>query len=88
MMEFSDFIFEQGLMDLPLAGGLFTWFNNQENPTWSCLDRFLVSSDWEVKFTGSLQKAFLDCVMIISRFFLIVEAFIGVPNHSCLRICG
>jgi hypothetical protein len=43
MMEFSDFIFEQGLMNLPLAGGTFTWSNNQENPSWSRLDRFLVS---------------------------------------------
>jgi hypothetical protein len=43
-------------MDLPLAGGSFTWSNNQENPTWSGLGRFLVSPDWEVKFPGSLQK--------------------------------
>jgi hypothetical protein len=43
-------------MDLPLAGGTFTWSNNQENPSWSRLDRFLVSSNWEVKFLGSLQK--------------------------------
>jgi len=28
MMEFSDFIFEQDLMDLSLAGGPFTWSNN------------------------------------------------------------
>jgi len=54
MMEFSDFIFEQGLMDLPLARGSFTWSNNQENTTWSRLGRFLVSPNWEVKFPGSL----------------------------------
>jgi hypothetical protein len=34
------------------------------------------------------KKSFLACVMIISRFFLIVEAFIGVPDRSSLRICG
>jgi hypothetical protein len=45
MMEFSDFIFEQGLMDLPLVGGLFAWSNNQESPSWSRLDKFLVSLD-------------------------------------------
>jgi hypothetical protein len=56
MMEFSDFISEQGLMDLPLAGGPFAWSNNQENPSWSRLDRFLVSPDWDVKFLGTLQK--------------------------------
>jgi endonuclease/exonuclease/phosphatase family metal-dependent hydrolase len=42
-------------MDLLLAGGSFTWSNNQENPSWSRLDRFLISPDWEVKFPG-LQK--------------------------------
>jgi len=56
MMEFSDFIFEQGLMDLPFAGESFMCSNNQKNPTWSLLDRFHVSLDWEVKFPGSIQK--------------------------------
>jgi len=56
MMEFSDFIFEQDLMDLPLVGRPFTWSNNQEIPSWSRLDRFFVSPNWEVKFSGSLQK--------------------------------
>jgi hypothetical protein len=28
MVEFSDFIFDQGLMDLPLMGRTFTWSNN------------------------------------------------------------
>jgi hypothetical protein len=55
-MEFSDFIFEQDLMDLPLTGGPFMWSNNQETPSWSRLDRFLVFPDWEVKFPSSLQK--------------------------------
>jgi len=56
MMEFSNFISVQGLMDLPLAEGSFMRSNNQENPSWSRLDRFLVSPDWEVKFPGTLQK--------------------------------
>jgi len=56
MMEFSNFISAQGLMDLPLAEGSFMRSNNQENPSWSRLDRFLVSPDWEVKFPGTLQK--------------------------------
>jgi hypothetical protein len=43
-------------MDFPLAGGTFTWSNNQENPSWSRLDRFFVSPDWEDKFPGSIQK--------------------------------
>lgn len=69
-------------MDLPLAGGPFTWSNIQENPTWSRLDRFhplIGKSSFQVLY----RKGILDCVMIISRFFLI-----GVPDRSSLRICG
>jgi hypothetical protein len=28
MVEFSDFIFDQGLMNFPLVDGTFTWSNN------------------------------------------------------------
>jgi hypothetical protein len=53
MMEFSDFISEQHLMDLPLAGGMLTWSNSV---SWSRIDRFLVSPEWEAKFPGLFQK--------------------------------
>jgi hypothetical protein len=52
--EFADFIGDHGLMDLPLGGGMSTWSNSL---SWSRLDRFLVSLDWEmgtrVWFRGS-----------------------------------
>ncbi|KAG6639907.1 hypothetical protein CIPAW_10G134600 [Carya illinoinensis] len=44
MEEFSEFVFDLDLMDLPLLGGEFTWSNGQG---WSRLDRFLVSPSWE-----------------------------------------
>jgi hypothetical protein len=44
---------EQGLMDLPMAGGESTWSNNL---TWSRFDRFLVSPEWEFCFSSLLQK--------------------------------
>jgi hypothetical protein len=53
MTKFSDFISEQGLMDLPLARGSFTWSNNS---SWSRLGRFLVSLYWEAKYPGLFQK--------------------------------
>lgn len=37
MKEFSEFIFEMDLVDLPLVGGLHTWSNNR---VWPCLDWF------------------------------------------------
>ena len=47
MMEFLDFIGGQGLVDIPLVGGQFTWSNNQEDEIWSRIDRFLLSPSWE-----------------------------------------
>jgi hypothetical protein len=43
-------------MNLPFAGELFMWSNNQENPTWSRLDRFLVSPDWKSSFQVLSKK--------------------------------
>jgi hypothetical protein len=43
-------------MDLPLAGGTFTWSNSHSR---SRINRFLVSPDWEVKYPGLIQKRWL-----------------------------
>lgn len=56
MTEFSKFIFQHNHLDFPLPGGSFTWSNNQDSPTLSRLDRFLVSSGWEEDlFSDSVQ---------------------------------
>jgi hypothetical protein len=47
MTEFLDFIFEYGFMDIPLMGGSFTWYSNKDPSSWSKIDRFIVSFDWE-----------------------------------------
>ncbi|KAK4582883.1 hypothetical protein RGQ29_025877 [Quercus rubra] len=49
MREFSNFISEQGLIDLPLQGGSFTWSNSREVASKARLDRFLFSANWEDK---------------------------------------
>jgi exonuclease III len=54
--DFVDFIADQGLMDLPLAGGVSTWSNSM---SWSRLDWFLVSPEWEMSFPGLIQKKLL-----------------------------
>ena len=59
MMEFSKFISDQGLMDLPLAGGCFTWSISHDPPVWSRIDRFLVSPELEDWFPGILHKRLL-----------------------------
>jgi hypothetical protein len=43
MMEFFDFIFYQGLADLPLVGRVLTWSNNWDSSAWSRIDKFCLS---------------------------------------------
>jgi hypothetical protein len=43
-------------MDLPMDGGDATWSNSV---SWSRLDRFLVSLEWEFSYPGLMQKKLL-----------------------------
>jgi hypothetical protein len=43
-------------MDLPLAGGSFTWLISHDPPLWSRIDCFLVSLELEAWFLGVMQK--------------------------------
>jgi hypothetical protein len=46
----------KGLMDIPIVGGSFTWSSNWDLPSWSQIDRFLVSLNWEAQFPDLIQK--------------------------------
>ena len=56
MWEFSSFISEQGLIDILLQGGFFTWSNSREVVSKARLDRFLFFADWEDKFPSVSQQ--------------------------------
>ena len=56
MMDFSDFVEESNLVDLPLGGGPYTWSSGSDHPSMSRLNRFLVSSDWENFYLDVCQK--------------------------------
>jgi hypothetical protein len=56
MMEFSDFIEDSHLVDLPLHRGRFTWCNGAANPSMSRIDRILVTMDWEEHYPDVLHK--------------------------------
>ena len=53
MYNFSDFISFNGLMDIPLEGGSYTWSNSLSG---SRIDRFLFSSEWEEHYPNVHQK--------------------------------
>jgi hypothetical protein len=53
MEAFSQFIFDKGLLDIPMMGGLFSWSNGL---SWSRIDRFLLSSGWEERFPDVVQR--------------------------------
>ena len=51
--SFSDFISINGLMDIPLEGGSYTWSNSLSG---SRIDRFLFSSEWEEHYPNIHKK--------------------------------
>ena len=53
MYNFSDFISFNGLLDIPLEGGSFSWSNSLSG---SRIDRFLFSSEWEERYPNIHQK--------------------------------
>lgn len=56
MVNFSNFIYDQNLQDIPLAGGSFTWSSNRDLPSWSRIDIFLISPEWEAHYPDLIQK--------------------------------
>ncbi|KAK1290371.1 Transcription factor bHLH87 [Acorus calamus] len=52
MTNFSDWIEEEGLLDLPIANHQFTWSNMREEPSLARLDRVLIDEEWEGLFPG------------------------------------
>lgn len=56
MKDFSKFIEEMDLIDLPLSGGNFTWARGNRHEISSRLDRFLISSEWDEEFRNIKQS--------------------------------
>ena len=56
MIDFSDFIEDLSLVDLPLHGGRYTWCNGLSNPSMSQINRVLVFADWEEHYPDVIQK--------------------------------
>jgi endonuclease/exonuclease/phosphatase family metal-dependent hydrolase len=56
MYDFSDFISTNGLIDVPLSGGLYTWSNNREVSSISRIDRYLFTVDSAEGFINISKK--------------------------------
>ncbi|OMO91306.1 reverse transcriptase [Corchorus capsularis] len=54
---FNDFIEDWALVDLPLVGSNFTWFENSSPPSFSRIDRFLFAPIFLTTFPNVFQKA-------------------------------
>ena len=58
IQQFSHFIDENGLIDLPLCGRRFTWFKG-DGTSMSRINKFLLSEEWCIQWPNCLQVAFL-----------------------------
>ncbi|XP_026377762.1 uncharacterized protein LOC113272071 [Papaver somniferum] len=56
MSNFTKFIMDWNLIDLPLCGAIYTWTNGQVDPIFCRLDRFLINSRWEELFPDTIQS--------------------------------
>ncbi len=57
MSMFSNLINELELVDLPQGNQQYTWSNMQSSPTLAKLDRFLISTEWDLTFPLSKVAA-------------------------------
>jgi hypothetical protein len=79
MHDFSDFISDHGLLDIPLSGGIYTWSNNREISSMSHLDRFLFTAGWNEGFVNIFQKRL---VRISSDHFLVLLDCSNIQRRS------
>ena len=56
MRRFSDIMNDLDLRDRPLQGGPYTWRGGLNGSSMSCLDRFLVTAEWESHCTKVTQR--------------------------------
>jgi hypothetical protein len=71
MLKFSEFIFEQGLMNISLVGGNFMWSNNRDPLSWFRTNRVLLSFDWEAQFPNASHRRLP--IVLLDHFPLLLD---------------
>jgi hypothetical protein len=64
-------------MDILSVGGSFTWSSIRDLPSWSRIDKFLVSPNWESQLPDLLQKSL---PRLFSNHFPILLDRGGIPG--------
>lgn len=80
LLEFSEFTFEFGLMDLPLIDGNCTWSNNCDPPSWSKIDRFLLS---QAQFPNASQRRLP--ILLLDHFHLLLDCVVVVTSKGYFK---
>jgi hypothetical protein len=88
MVEFSDFIESQYLVDLPLMGGSYTWCNGAATPSMSRIDRILVSTEWEEQYPDVVQKLLPKPISDHNPILLEAGGMARENLHLNLKTCG
>ncbi|GMP88503.1 hypothetical protein CsSME_00040473 [Camellia sinensis var. sinensis] len=71
MNDFNIFIDRMEGVELPLLGRKFTWSDSREEGRWSRIDRFIVDSDWLLRFDykcwGLPRTLFDHCPLLLTE---------------------
>jgi len=80
MVEFFDFIFEHGLMDIPMVRGRSAWSNCR---AWSRIDRFLLSIEWEEYFPEVSQRCLPR--LLSDHYPLLLDCGVGRQSRGSFK---
>ncbi|KAK1288350.1 hypothetical protein QJS10_CPB19g00426 [Acorus calamus] len=67
MSAFSDWIEEEGLIDLTIANHQYTWSNMREEPSLARLDRVLIDEEWEALFPTCCVRGLPRATYLITQ---------------------
>jgi exonuclease III len=83
MRLFNNSIDSLQLMELDLHGRLFTWSNEQNDPTMSRIDRFLATTEWHDLYPTADLQAF--CTLTSDHCPLIMQGYSSYDFYKGFR---